>query len=111
MKRLCTVKDTGDYKARWGVLGNLNSFEGETFAPTASKKVPWFLYAVFIILGLRCSFATAERPTRPVYGTIEGEYFFIMATLFMMDWLVIFRFYGMIACCSLFVWRYGYIET
>ena len=33
-------------------------------------------YVVFIILGLRRRFSTAERPTRPVYGTIEGEYFF-----------------------------------
>ena len=47
LKRLCTVKDTGDYKARWGVLGNLDSFEGEIFAPTASKKVPWLLCYVY----------------------------------------------------------------
>ena len=45
-----------------GVLGNPDSFEGEIFAPTASKKVLWFLYGVFIILGLRCRFSTAERP-------------------------------------------------
>ena len=64
------------------VLGNLNSFEGETFASIASKKVPWLLYAVCIILGLRCRFSTAERPTRPVYVTIEGEYFLTIAKLF-----------------------------
>jgi hypothetical protein len=27
-------------------------------------------------------FSTAERPTRPVYVTIEGEYFLTMAMLF-----------------------------
>jgi hypothetical protein len=61
LKRLCTIKDTGDYKARWMVFGNLDSFEGETLAPTASKKVPWLLYAVCIILGLRCCFSTLTQ--------------------------------------------------
>jgi hypothetical protein len=82
LKSLCTIKDSGDYRAGWMVLGNLDGFEGETFASTASKKVPWLLYAVFIILGLRCHFSTAERPTRPVYVTIKGEYLLIIATLF-----------------------------
>ena len=40
LKSLCTIKDTRDYRAGWMVLGNLDSFEGETFAPTASKKEP-----------------------------------------------------------------------
>ena len=56
LKRLSTMNDTGDYKARLMVLD-----------------------AVFIIFELRCCFSTAERP---VCVTIEGEYFLNMATLF-----------------------------
>lgn len=52
LKRVCTIKDTGQYKVRWVVLGNLDSFTGETYAPTTSKKTLWLLYAVSIILGL-----------------------------------------------------------
>ena len=62
-----------------GVLGNPDSFEGEIFAPTASTER--LLYAVFIILGLRCRLSTAERPNRPVYETIGGEYFLNIAQL------------------------------
>ena len=34
-----------------GFSGNLDNFEGETFAPTVSKKVLRLVYAVCILLG------------------------------------------------------------
>jgi len=37
LKRCCKIKSDGTYKVRWVTLGNLDDFEGETFAATASK--------------------------------------------------------------------------
>ena len=39
MKKHLVLKDSGKNKSRWVVLGNLDNFTGDTFAPKASKKV------------------------------------------------------------------------
>ena len=41
LKRQLKLKDSGKYKVRWVVLGNLDDMNGETYAPTACKKVVW----------------------------------------------------------------------
>lgn len=52
IKRHCKIKGNGEYKVRYVVLGNLDNFEGDTFAPTAAKKVIWLIFALSILLSL-----------------------------------------------------------
>ena len=56
LKRLCTVKDTGDYKARWGVLGNLDSFEGDSIQESTVVIMLCLLFldydVVFLLLSV-----------------------------------------------------------
>ena len=48
IKRHCKIKSNGTYKVRWVVLGNLDNYQGETFAPTASRKTIWLVFALTI---------------------------------------------------------------
>ena len=88
LKRVCIIKDTGQYKVRWVVLGNLDTFSGETYAPTASRKTIWLLYAVSIILGLTRRFFDikgafmSEKLQRTVYVTIDNEYYELLYSLY-----------------------------
>lgn len=88
LKRVCTIKDDGSYKVRWVVLGNLDNFAGDTYAPTTAKKVIWLLYAVGIILGLTRRFFDikgafmSEKLERVVYVTIDGQYYELMYSLY-----------------------------
>jgi len=52
IKRHCKIKSDGTYKVRWVVLGNLDDYDGDTYAPTASRKTIWLLFALSITLGL-----------------------------------------------------------
>ena len=73
------IKSDGTYKVRWVVLGNLDDYQGDTFAPTASRKTIWFLFALAIGLGLFVRFFDitgafmAEKPTRDIYVTIDDK--------------------------------------
>ena len=70
LKRHCKLKSGDVYKVRWVVLGNLGNFGGDTFSPTASKKVVWLLFAVGVLLNLTWQWFDvegafmAEKPTR-----------------------------------------------
>ena len=78
----------GTYKVRWVVLGNLDEFSGETYAPTTAKKVIWLLYAVSIILGLSRRFFDikvaflSEKLERVVYVSIDGDIYELMYSLY-----------------------------
>ena len=52
IKRVCRIKSDGTYKLRWCVLGNLDDYGGEVFAPTICKKILWLIFVVAVLLGL-----------------------------------------------------------
>ena len=52
LKRQCRVKNDGRFKVRWVVLGNVDDFEGETYAPTVCKSIVWLVFAVAVLLNL-----------------------------------------------------------
>lgn len=67
IKRHCKIKDTEEYKVRWVVLGNLDDYSGDTYAPTAGKREVWLVFALAILLGLcRRFFETDERGLRVI---------------------------------------------
>ena len=88
IKRHCRIKTSGVYKVRWCVLGNLDKYNGETYAPTASKKIVWLVFALAIILGLFRAFLDitgafmAERPTRDIYVEIDGDVYLLYYSLY-----------------------------
>jgi len=88
LKRHCKIKDDGTFKVRWVALGNLDNFDGDTFAPTASKKVVWFIFAVALLLGLIFQWYDikgafmAEKPTRVVYVEIDNEVYILLKSLY-----------------------------
>ena len=79
IKRQCRIKDSVKYKVRWVVLGNLDLFSGDTFAPTASRKIVWLLFAVSVLLRLTTQWFDitgafmAEKPVRDIYVTMDGK--------------------------------------
>ena len=91
LKRQCKIKDSGEYKVRWVVLGNLDNFQGETYAPTACKKVVWLLYAVSILLNLQFQWFDvkgafmAEKPTRDIYVSIDDNVYKLEYSLYGLD--------------------------
>jgi len=88
LKRHCKIKDDGTYKIRWVALGNLDDYDGDTFAPTASKKVVWLIFAVALLLGLTFQWYDiggafmAEKPTRVVYVEIDKEVYILQKSLY-----------------------------
>ena len=45
------IKSNGKFKSRFCVMGNLDDFDGPTYASTASKKIVWLLFALTTRLG------------------------------------------------------------
>ena len=88
LKRHCKIKDDGTYKIRWVALGNLDDYDGDTFAPTASKKVVWLIFAVALLLSLTFQWYDiggafmAEKPTRVVYVEIDKEVYILLKSLY-----------------------------
>jgi len=54
------IKSSGKYKSRYCVMGNLDDFNGPTYASTASKKIVWLLFALSTRLGLQKQFSLLE---------------------------------------------------
>jgi hypothetical protein len=88
IKRHCKIKSDGTFKVRWVVLGNLDDFKGDTYAPTASKKTIWMMFALIITLGLTMRFFDisgafmAEKPTRDIYVSMDGEVYILKYSLY-----------------------------
>ena len=88
IKRQCRIKDSGKYKVRWVVLGNLDLFSGDTFAPTASRKIVWLLFAVSVLLRLTTQWFDitgafmAEKPVRDIYVTMDGKIYKLNYSLY-----------------------------
>jgi len=88
IKRHCKIKDNGEYKVRWVVLGNLDDYDGDTYAPTACKKVVWLIFALSVLLGLYRRFFDikgafmAERPSRDIYVELDGIVYLLMYSLY-----------------------------
>jgi len=88
IKRHCKIKDSGNYKVRWVVLGNLDDYDGDTYAPTACKKVVWLMFALSVLLSLYRRFFDikgafmAERPTRDIYVELDGIVYQLMYSLY-----------------------------
>ena len=88
IKRHCKIKDNGIYKVRWVVLGNLDDYDGDTYAPTACKKVVWLIFALSVLLGLYRRFFDikgafmAERPLRDIYVELDGIVYKLMYSLY-----------------------------
>jgi len=88
IKRHCKIKDSGTYKVRWVVLGNLDDYDGDTYAPTACKKVVWLIFALSVLLGLYRRFFDikgafmAERPTRDIFVELDGIVYQLMYSLY-----------------------------
>ena len=88
IKRHCKIKDSGEYKVRWVVLGNLDDYSGNTYAPTACKKVVWLVFALSVLLGLYRRFFDikgafmAERPTRDIYVALDGKVYLLLYSLY-----------------------------
>ena len=88
LKRHCKIKLDGTYKVRWVALRNLDNFEGDTFAPTASKKIVYLVFAVSLLLGLHMRWYDiggafmAEKPTRTVYVEIDGDVYILLKSLY-----------------------------
>ena len=72
------------------VLGNLDDYQGETFAPTTSRKTIWILFALTIGLGLYMWFFDitgafmAEKPTRDIYVTIDDKVYLLKYSLYVL---------------------------
>ena len=88
IKRVCRLKDTGAFKVRWTIEGNFDPYDGETFAPTACKKIVWLLYAVAILLALHMRWFDikgafmAERPGRDVYVQIDNDVYKLLWSIY-----------------------------
>ena len=88
IKRHCKIKDSGEYKVRWVVLGNLDDYDGDTYAPTACKKVVWLIFALSVLLGLYRRFFDikgafmAERPSRNIYVELDGNVYLLLYSLY-----------------------------
>jgi len=88
IKRVCRIKDGEQYKMRWCVLGNLDNYGGDTFAPTVCKKLVWLVFAVSTLLGLKNQFFDikgafmAERSTREVYVSIDGKVYLLLNSVY-----------------------------
>ena len=88
IKRHCKIKSDGTYKVRWVVLGNLDDNQGDTYAPTASRKTIWLLFALSIVLGMYRRFFDitgafmAEKPTRDIYVTIDSVVYILRYSLY-----------------------------
>ena len=88
IKRHCKIKSDGTYKVRWVVLGNLDDYTGDTYAPTASRKTVWLVFALSITLGLNGRFFDitgafmAEKPTRDIYVTIDDQVYILRYSLY-----------------------------
>ena len=73
------IKNGGRFKVCWVVLGNLDDFEGETYAPTACKSIVWLIYTVAVHQNLCWRWiditgsSMAERPQRDIYASIDGK--------------------------------------
>ena len=73
---------------RWCVLGNLDTYGGDTFAPTTCKKIIWLIFAVSTLLGLKNQFFDikgafmAERPTRDIYVSIDKRIFKLLYSVY-----------------------------
>ena len=88
IKRVCKIKDDGTYKLRYCVLGNLDDYGGDTFAPTICKKLVWLLFAVSVLLGLYTQFFDIKgafmsaRPTRDIYVILDGKVYRLLYSLY-----------------------------
>jgi hypothetical protein len=88
IKRQCRIKDSGKFKVRWVVLGNLDLFDGNRFAPTASRKIIWLMFAVSTLLNLTCQWFDisgafmAEKPTRDIYVTMDSNIYKLNYSLY-----------------------------
>jgi hypothetical protein len=88
IKRVCRIKSDGTYKLRWCVLGNLDDYGGEVFAPTICKKIVWLIFAVAVLLGLINQFFDikgafmSERPSRDIYVTLDGKVYRLLYELY-----------------------------
>ena len=88
IKRICKIKSNDKYKVRWAVMGNLEELLSDCFAPTASKKVVWLLFALVVMTGLCTRFFDikgafmAEKPTRDVYVTIDNKYYILRYSVY-----------------------------
>jgi len=73
------IKDDGVFKCRAFVLGNLERFMGDRYAPTISKAVLWLMLAPSTLLKLHTRWFDisgaflAERPKRDMYVTWKGR--------------------------------------
>jgi hypothetical protein len=82
------IKSNGTYKSRSCVMGNLEDFEGPTFASTASKKTVWLFFALTTRLGLKNRFFDVtgafchERPTRLIIVDLDGKYYKLLYSLY-----------------------------
>ena len=82
------IKSNGTYKSRFCVMGNLEHFEGPTFASTASKKTVWLFFALSTRLGLKNRFFDVtgafchERPKRLIIVELDGKYYRLMYSLY-----------------------------
>ena len=82
------IKSNGTYKSRFCVMGNLEHFEGPTFASTASKKTVWLFFALTTRLGLKSRFFDVtgafchERPTRLIIVELDGKYYKLLYSLY-----------------------------
>ena len=82
------IKSNGVYKSRYCVMGNLDDFNGPTYASTASKKIVWLLFALTTRLGLHTRFFDItgafmnERPTRDIVVTVDGKFYILRYSLY-----------------------------
>ena len=82
------IKGNGTYKTRWCVMGNLDDFNGPTYASTAAKKVVWLLFALTTRLGLHTRFFDItgafmhERPTRDIYVSVDHKFYKLLYSLY-----------------------------
>ncbi len=88
IKRHCKIKTGEAYKVRWVVLGNLDDYQGDTYAPTAARKVIWLIFALSILLAMITKYFdikgafTAEKPQRVVYVSIDGAVYLLLFSLY-----------------------------
>jgi len=71
-KFVLKIKNSGKYKARLVVCGNLDSWDGETFSPTSSRSVIWLIFALIVMLRLYVITVdiTAAFVTEPITRTV-----------------------------------------
>jgi hypothetical protein len=82
------IKDDETFKARAFVLGNLENFQGDRYAPTISKAVMWLMFALSTLLILNTRLFDisgaflSERPKRDIYVTWKGKVGLLMWNLY-----------------------------